>query len=104
MTKTVLVSGASGFIGSHVAARLVEENYRVRAMTRHPDVYDGAGEPVEADVSDPSTLAAAFAGVHVVALHHALRHRTTLDGPARSRRRHTRPAAASLPFGIRQPC
>lgn len=65
MTKTVLVSGASGFIGSHVAARLVEENYRVRAMTRHPDDYHGAGEPVKADVSDPSTLAAAFAGVDV---------------------------------------
>ncbi|GIJ63943.1 NAD(P)H-binding protein [Virgisporangium aurantiacum] len=65
MTKTVLVSGASGFIGSHVAARLVEEGYRVRAMTRRPRDYHGAGEPVEADVSDPGTLAAAFAGVDV---------------------------------------
>jgi uncharacterized protein YbjT (DUF2867 family) len=65
VTKTVLVSGASGFIGSHVAARLVEEGYRVRAMTRHPRKYHGAGEPVEADVSDPGTLAAAFAGVDV---------------------------------------
>ncbi|MBU2667231.1 NAD(P)H-binding protein [Actinoplanes bogorensis] len=63
MTKTVLVSGASGFIGSHVASRLVEEGYRVRAMTRHPDDYHGAGEPVEADVSDPGSLTAAFAGV-----------------------------------------
>ncbi|AGZ42871.1 NAD(P)H-binding protein [Actinoplanes friuliensis] len=65
MTKTVLVSGASGFIGSHVATRLVEEGYRVRAMTRHPRDYHGAGEPVEADVSDPGSLAAAFAGVDV---------------------------------------
>jgi uncharacterized protein YbjT (DUF2867 family) len=65
VTKTVLVSGASGFIGSHVAARLVEEGYRVRAMTRNPRKYDGAGEPVEADVSDPGTLATAFAGVDV---------------------------------------
>ena len=65
MTKTVLVSGASGFIGSHVAARLVEEGYRVRAMTRHPRDYHGAGEPIEADVSDPRSLAAAFAGVDV---------------------------------------
>jgi uncharacterized protein YbjT (DUF2867 family) len=65
VTKTVLVSGASGFIGSHVAACLVEKNYRVRAMTRHPDDYDGAGEPVEADVSDPETLAPAFSGVDV---------------------------------------
>jgi uncharacterized protein YbjT (DUF2867 family) len=65
VTKTVLVSGASGFIGSHVAARLVEEGYRVRAMTRRPRDYHGAGEPIEADVSDPGTLAAAFAGVDV---------------------------------------
>ena len=65
MTKTVLVSGASGFIGSHVAARLAEEGYRVRAMTRHPRDYHGAGEPVEADVSDPASLAVAFAGVQV---------------------------------------
>lgn len=63
MTKTVLVSGASGFIGSHVAARLAENGYRVRAMTRHPRDYHGAGEPVVADVSDPGSLATAFAGV-----------------------------------------
>jgi uncharacterized protein YbjT (DUF2867 family) len=64
VTKTVLVSGASGFIGSHVAARLAEERYRVRAMTRHPRDYHGAGEPTEADVSDPGSLTAAFAGVN----------------------------------------
>ncbi|MFI5937939.1 NAD(P)H-binding protein [Actinoplanes sp. NPDC051494] len=62
MTKTVLVSGASGFIGSHVAARLTEEGHRVRAMTRRPGDYRGAGEPVAADVSDPGSLTAAFAG------------------------------------------
>jgi uncharacterized protein YbjT (DUF2867 family) len=65
VTKTVLVSGASGFIGSHVTARLVEDGYRVRAMTRRPRAYHGAGEPVEADVSDPGSLAAAFAGADV---------------------------------------
>jgi uncharacterized protein YbjT (DUF2867 family) len=65
VTKTVLVSGASGFIGSHVASRLAEEGYRVRAMTRHARDYRGAGEPIGADVSDPGSLAAAFAGVDV---------------------------------------
>ena len=65
MTKTVLVSGASGFIGSHVAARLIEEGYRVRAVTRRAGDYHGAGEPIEADVSDPGSLAAAFTGVDV---------------------------------------
>jgi len=65
VTKTVLVSGASGFIGSHVAARLAEEGYRVRAMTRRPRDYRGAGEPAAADVSDPGSLTAAFTGVDV---------------------------------------
>jgi len=65
VTKTVLVSGASGFIGSHVAARLAEEGYRVRAMTRHPRDYRGAGEPTAADVSDHGSLTAAFTGVDV---------------------------------------
>jgi uncharacterized protein YbjT (DUF2867 family) len=65
VTTTVLVSGASGFIGSHVTARLVQDGYRVRAMTRRPRDYHGAGEPAEADVSDPGSLAAAFAGVDV---------------------------------------
>jgi uncharacterized protein YbjT (DUF2867 family) len=65
VTKTVLVSGASGFIGSHMASRLAEQGYRVRAMTRHPRDYHGAGEPTGADVSDPASLAAAFAEVDV---------------------------------------
>src|SRR4051812_19459062 len=34
-------------------------------MTRRPRDYHGAGEPAEADVSDPGSLAAAFAGVDV---------------------------------------
>lgn len=65
VTKTILVSGASGFIGSHLAAHLAEKGYRVRAMTRRVRDYDGAGEPVAADVSDPGSLAAAVAGVDV---------------------------------------
>jgi dihydroflavonol-4-reductase len=32
----VLVTGATGFIGYHVAARLIEEGHRVRALVRDP--------------------------------------------------------------------
>jgi uncharacterized protein YbjT (DUF2867 family) len=63
MSRTVLVTGASGFVGSHLAKALVENGHVVRAMTRHPASYSGAGDPVAGDVTDPDSLAAALDGV-----------------------------------------
>ena len=63
MALTVLVTGASGFVGSHLARALEEEGHDVRAMTRRPERYDGAGTPVRADVSDPDSLVEAMRGV-----------------------------------------
>lgn len=63
MSLRVLVTGASGFIGSRLAPELVEAGHDVRAMTRHPDDYSGAGTAVFGDVSDPSSLEAALDGV-----------------------------------------
>lgn len=65
MPSTVLVTGASGFIGSHLARALSEHGHDVRAMTRHPESYTGAGTPVFGDVADADSLAAALAGVDV---------------------------------------
>ncbi len=59
---TVLVTGATGFIGRRLAPELAERGYAVRAMTRRAQGYDGAGTAVEADVSRPSTLTAALEG------------------------------------------
>lgn len=62
MAKTVLVAGASGFIGGYLCDALVTEGYDVRAMTRHPENYRGAGNPIAADVTDAGTLSAACEG------------------------------------------
>lgn len=71
--QTVLVTGATGFVGSKLVPELVDRGFRVRAMTRHPDTYDGPGEPVAGDVSDPGTLAEPLDGVDVaVYLVHSL--------------------------------
>ncbi len=62
VNPTVLVTGASGFIGSHLVPALIERGVTVRAMTRHPETYQGAGDPVYGDVADVGSLRAALAG------------------------------------------
>ncbi len=41
--QTVLVTGATGFIGRRLVPELVERGHAVRAMTRRPEEYDGPG-------------------------------------------------------------
>jgi uncharacterized protein YbjT (DUF2867 family) len=58
----VLVAGSSGFVGKRLCPALEEAGYAVRAMTRHPQTYRGAGEAVHGDVHDAESLRAALAG------------------------------------------
>jgi uncharacterized protein YbjT (DUF2867 family) len=70
---TVLVTGATGFIGRRLVPALLDAGHEVRAMTRHPETYDGPGEPVGADVMDADSLRPALEGVDVaVYLVHSL--------------------------------
>jgi uncharacterized protein YbjT (DUF2867 family) len=70
---TVLVTGATGFIGRRLVPALVDAGHDVWAMTRRPEAYDGPGQAVGADVHDPETLPAALEGVDVaVYLVHSL--------------------------------
>jgi uncharacterized protein YbjT (DUF2867 family) len=100
METTVLVTGATGFIGRRLVAELTEGGTRVLAMTRRPDDYDGPGEPVGADVGDPSSLATALEGVDVaVYLVHSLDHDDFEDRDARAARSFGTAAARA---GVRQ--
>ncbi len=63
--STVLVTGATGFIGRRLVPALIDAGHDVRAMTRRPETYDGPGEAVGADVMDADSLRPALDGVDV---------------------------------------
>jgi NADH dehydrogenase len=75
----ILVTGASGYLGSHITRRLVASGRQVRAMVRSRKTAQAEGrlsglnlEWAEADVTRPETLAKASDGVtaivHTVAI------------------------------------
>ena len=61
----ILVTGATGFIGRRLVPALIDQGHDVRAMTRHPERYDGPGEGVAGDMDDPSSLTSPLEGVDV---------------------------------------
>lgn len=70
MSEAVLVTGAGGFIGAHLAVRLAEHHAHVRALDLTSDRIprDGAGriESMAGDVADPEVQQRAVAGVDTV--------------------------------------
>jgi nucleoside-diphosphate-sugar epimerase len=58
---TALVTGASGFLGARIVARLQADGVRVRALVRNGRA-SGADERVEGDLRDDAALARAVAG------------------------------------------
>jgi len=66
--KRILVTGATGFVGWHVARKLLDRGCAVRGLARDPArllELDGI-EPVRGDLRDRSSLDAAVAGCGVV--------------------------------------
>jgi dihydroflavonol-4-reductase len=63
--KPTLVTGASGFLGWHVARLLVERGHRVKALVRRK-VRDLDIEPVPGDLRDPAAVERAVAGCALV--------------------------------------
>lgn len=65
--KPVLVTGASGFLGWHVASLLVERGMRVRALARRAEsIRDLDVEIVAGDLRNPESLERAVAGCGAV--------------------------------------
>ena len=70
MTERVLVTGATGFVGSHIATAFVEAGYRVRCSVRASSntrwIYGLPVERVAVDFGRPGDLAEAVADIDVV--------------------------------------
>lgn len=68
--KTALVTGASGFIGGHLVAALLKDNYRVRCLVRKTSSLSSIPrdqvELVYGDLEDQSSLEEAVAGVDYI--------------------------------------
>lgn len=65
--RPVLVTGASGFLGWHVARLLLERGYSVRALVRPGSrVSELDAEPVTGDLRDPQSLERAVEGCSLV--------------------------------------
>jgi len=66
---SVLVTGASGFVGTHLCAMLADHGWRVVAASRSPvsDFHNGRIKPVVLSLSsDPSAWQSALSSVHCV--------------------------------------
>lgn len=74
--RAVLVTGASGFIGSHISADLLRHAYCVTAMVRRPsrDLPAEVRQAVVADIEEHEAVRAALRGmdavVHVAGIAH----------------------------------
>jgi dihydroflavonol-4-reductase len=65
--QMALITGATGFVGSRMAPRLLQEGMRIRALDRVPPPVNVAGvEAVVGDMTDPAAVRQAVAGVTLI--------------------------------------
>jgi uncharacterized protein YbjT (DUF2867 family) len=66
--ETILLTGATGYIGGHLLRRLEQTDRQLRCLTRRPQELAGEVAPgteiVAGDLLDPDSLAVAMRGVH----------------------------------------
>lgn len=66
--KTVLLTGATGYVGGHLLRRLEREDYRINCLVRNPERLSDTGDKTclfKGDVMEPDTLSRAFESVDV---------------------------------------
>lgn len=65
-TKSVLLTGATGYVGRLLLPRLLERGLRVRCLARDPSklsLHSGRLEVAQGDVLDPQSLVKAMQGI-----------------------------------------
>jgi nucleoside-diphosphate-sugar epimerase len=91
VTGTVLVTGASGFVGGHLVERLAREGRRIRVLMRpgrQSDIVRDAGAEIAVgDLSDHSALERAVSGVDAVIHLASIKHATRQDSYTRINQR-----------------
>jgi len=65
----IAITGGTGFVGAHLARRLMAEGHEVVLLSRHSNSAESSDHATHApsDLSDPKVLAAAFSGCNAVA-------------------------------------
>ena len=93
---TIALTGATGFIGSHLLRELTRRGYRVRVLLRRPVALPAdCTNAVIGDLSRPVNMAAALAGVDTV-IHSAGLAATMTGSPDEDFRRLNTAATANL--------
>ncbi len=80
--RKILVIGASGFLGRHIAGALLADGYAVRCLARHPsragDLAEAGCEIVRGDISDLASMQqalesveGAYISIHTLSPQHA---------------------------------
>jgi len=63
MAGKVLITGAAGFIGKRLTARLLQDGVEIRCLVRRATPLPAGANPVIGDLLQPDTLPSALAGI-----------------------------------------
>lgn len=104
MADTVLVTGASGFVGAAVARKALARGFRVKVLMRatasHANIDGLDVEPVTGDMRDPASMAAAMQGARYL-FHVAADYRLWAKDPSEIARNNLEGARATMSAALR---